>query len=257
MRPGLRAGLLFALAWALATTTLEAAPLDPALRTQLLAIYDDYNRAIAAGRIDEALALRSEEARRRFRREVTNAKERREFLELSRLMVPDGLEARHATLAKDGERASILAIARKQVPPGVTSPHAPPPGTVMRVELTLDFVKEGGAWKYDRQTFGMDPDAITPCRDERFEPITAYDEGRSLSLGGPIVRVAFHPDHTLVVLRVLDEETCAFLPPRDRLVAHGFDPERLAAHAILSGEGHPHKSDPRKAWIEAFSVEEE
>lgn len=257
MRAWLKAGLLLVFVMTGVAAPTRADPLDPALQQELLAIYDAYNRAIAAGNLDAALAVRTGEARRRIRREITSGKGRKEFLAFSRLVTPDRLEVRHARLARDGRHASLITIAEKRVPAGLTSPDAPPPGTIVRNELTLDFIKEGGAWKYDQQTFGMDPDKITPCRDERFEPISAYDEERSLSLGGPIARVAFAADHTLVVLRVLDEETCAFLPPRAQLVAHGFDPERLTAYAILSGEGYPHKSDKQKAWIEAFSVDED
>ena len=251
------AGFLSLFVLGILTTPLRAASLDPALQEHLLGIYHDYNRAVAAGDIEAALRLRGAEAAGQLRREIADRKRRREFLDLSRQMTPDSVEVRHGSLSGDGARASLITLARKTMPPGPSTPDMPPPGTILRSELTLDFVKEGGVWKYDRQTFGMDPDKIAPCRDERFEPISAYDETRSLSIGGRIARVAFAPDHTLVVLRVLDEETCAFLPPRERLVARGFDPAWLAAYAVLTGEGHPHKTDPQKAWIGSFSIEEE
>jgi hypothetical protein len=58
----------------------------------------------------------------------------------------------------------------------------------------------------------LDPDKVTACADDRYETIDAYDQDHPVSMGGLISRVAFKGDHTLVFVRVLDEETCAFCP---------------------------------------------
>ena len=142
----------------------------------------------------------------------------------------------------------------RTVPPGTKIPGGPPPGTVMRSELTLDFVKEKGGWKYDNQTFGMDPDHILACTSESFEPIEAYDEDKNTSLGGPIVRVAFNADHTLVVVRVLDEETCAFMPDRATLEKAGLNSSMLVPYAIVEIDGLPHRTNKQKVWVDHVRV---
>jgi hypothetical protein len=56
----------------------------------------------------------------------------------------------------------------------------------------------------------MDPTKIVDCKNEAFKPIDAYDRGKNASLGGPIARATFEADYTLVVVRVTNEENCAF-----------------------------------------------
>jgi len=48
-----------AVALGLLAVAAHAKPMEPALPQQLLALYDRYNRAIEAGSVDQALALRS------------------------------------------------------------------------------------------------------------------------------------------------------------------------------------------------------
>src|SRR6185312_2620240 len=142
----------------------------------------------------------------------------------------------------------------KTVPADQKIPGGPPPGTTMRSGLTLTFVKQGGAWKFDDQTFGMDPAKITPCKNDRNEPADAYDQNRTVSMGGPIARVDFQPDHTLIVVRVMDEENCAFLAARDELQKHGLDPANLVPYAIVEIEGSPHRSDKQKVLVDSLTV---
>jgi hypothetical protein len=232
----------------LLTATLPAAaPLDAALQEQLLGLFASYNQAIAAGRLHEAEGMRSAEVRQEMAEALNDEKNRQDFLASAMQEIPDKVEVRHASLAKDGNHATILTVASKTMPPG----------SVMRAEMTLDFVKEQGAWKYGEQMFGADPDKIVACRDDKFEPIAAYDQDEDSSLEGPIVRVAFEADHTLVVLRVVDEENCGFLPERAVLEKAGLDPATLVPYAIVEIEGFPHKSDKQKVWIDKLRVREE
>ena len=76
----------------------------------------------------------------------------------------------------------------------------------------------------------------------------------SMSMGGPIARVAFEPDYTLVVVRVVDEENCAYLPSRADIAKSGQNPDLLVPYAIISINGFPHKSDKQKIWAEKFSL---
>lgn len=243
---------------ALAIGSAGAAPVEPALQQQLLDLFDRFNATAGAGKLDEALKTRSAKARKMLQREIGKGKEREENLALLRQMTPDGFEVRHTHLAKTGKRASILGVASKQIPLDAKVPaDGPKPGSTVRSELTLVFVKEGGAWKYDTEIFGMDPDEITACASDSFDGADAFDHDRDVSFGGPIRRVAFEADHTLIVIRVVDEENCAFLPDRATLEKAGLKTEKIVPYAILSAEGAPHKTDKQKLWIDRMKIEDE
>jgi len=231
-----------------------SAPLDPALQQQLLDIYNRYNRALAAGKLDEAMQLRTAAVRQEMQKDLKDKKQREAFLAFAKDVIPDSLEVRKGTLATDGNRASIATIASKTVPAGAKTAGGPPPGTTFRNQIQLDFVKEGGNWKFATQTFGMDPDKIKPCASEAFDAIEAFDPDRSVSMGGPIRRVAFKADHTLVVVLVVDEENCAFLPDRENLKKAGLNTDLLVADAIVEIEGFPHRTDTQKLCIDQLTV---
>jgi hypothetical protein len=83
--------------WAKAAAKATAArsrakPVDPALQPQLIARFDNYNQAIAAGKVQDALAIRTAETRTRAQKEMSTAKSRQEFLAMAKLMIPDKLE---------------------------------------------------------------------------------------------------------------------------------------------------------------------
>ncbi|MGE0154622.1 MAG: hypothetical protein AB7R90_18540 [Reyranellaceae bacterium] len=232
----------------------QAAPVDPALQKELLALYDEFNATVAKGQYDKAVAQRSAASQKMFRQQIKSAQDRKAFVEMNQAITPDSLDVVHGKLSKDGNRASLIAHASKIVPAGLKDKSAPPPGTVLTSELTLQFVREGGKWKYDAQTLGPDPTKVSRCEDVKFEPIEAYDAGASTSAGGPIARVEFNPDHTLLVFRVLDEENCAFLPSRDTLAKGGFDVSLLQPYAVVSLGGLRHKTSPRKIWVEQLEM---
>ena len=234
-----------------------AKPLDPALQQQLLALYDSYNKAIAAGKLQDALALRAAETRTRAQKEMKTAKDRQEFLAMAKMIIPDAVEVRHATINAAGDRAQLLTVVSKTFPPGKQIPNGPPPGTTAHSELTLSFARQGGAWKLDDLMYGPDPSAIVACKDDRNEPMEAYDPDKEVSIGGPIVRVDFQPDYTLVVVRVVDEENCAFLPSREEIAKHGLDPTKLVPYAIVDMTASPHKTNKQKVLIERIKVIDE
>jgi len=235
-----------------------AAPLDPALQQQLLDIYDAYNKALLAGKVPDAMKLRSATVRAQAQKEMPNEAARQRFLAMAKTMVPDSLQVVHATTNAAASKASIITVVTKTMPKNMKqSPGGPAPGSTQRAELTLSFVKEGAAWKLDDQTFGMDPSTIKPCKDDKFEP-SAYDDDRTVSLGGPIVRVDFQSDHTLIVVRVTDEEDCAFVPDnKEGLQKHGLAPDKLVPYAIVEMEGSPHKTDKQKVLVDSLTVRDE
>lgn len=227
------------------------------MQQQQLDLYNRYNRALAAGKLDEAMQLRTAAIRQEMQKELEDKKQREAFLAFAKDVIPDTLEVRKGTMAKDGNRASIATIASKTVPAGAKTAGGPPPGTTFRNQIQLDFALEDGSWKFDTLTFGMDPDKVKPCASETFEAIEAFDPDKSVSMGGPIRRVAFNADHTLVVVLVVDEETCAFLPDRQTLKNAGLDTDLLVADAIVEIEGFRHRSDKQKLWIDQLTVRAE
>jgi hypothetical protein len=249
--------MTLAAVWLAVAPPCFAKPLDPALQQQLLGIYDSYNHAIAVGKLPDALAFRSAAIRAEIQKEVKTAKDRQSFMAMSQAMVPDKIEVRHASIDTAGDHAHLLLLVVKTFPPGKAVPGAPPPGSTQRGEVTLNFVKQGTGWVFDDQVFGIDPATIVACKDVRFEPASAYDQHKSVSLGGPIVRVDFQPDYTMVVVRVVDEENCAFMPSRAELLKHGLDPAKLVPYAIVDIEGSPHQSDKQKILVENLTVQQE
>jgi hypothetical protein len=232
-----------------------AAPLDAALQQQLLALFDSYNKAIAAGKLPDAVALRSAEVRKQMETEMKTAKGKSEFLAMAKMMTPDSLEVQHATINGAGDKAHIITVASKTIPKGQKIAGAPPPGSVVHSGLTLDFVKQGGAWKFDNQIFGHDPSKTVACKSYTNEPESAYNANSTTTMGGPIVRVDFQPTYTLIVIRVVDEENCAFLRGgKDELMKHGLDPAKLVPYAIVEIEGSPHKTDKQKFLVDSLKV---
>ena len=224
-----------------------AGPLDEALQQQLLGIYDGYNKALLAGKLPDALKLRSAQTRAEARKEM------------AKTMVPDTLEVAHASINAAGDKANIITVAAKTIPKRAKIPRGgPAPGSTLHSELTLSFVKESDGWKLDDQIFSRDPASITACKDDRYEPEAAYDTDRTVSMGGPIVRVDFQPDHTMVVIRVVDEENCAFLRAnKEELLKHGLSPDKLVPYAIVEIEGSPHRTDKQKVLVDNLKVQPE
>jgi hypothetical protein len=250
---------LLILAALFAAAPAIAAPLDPALQQQLLDIYDGYNKALLAGKVADAMKLRSATVRAEAQKEMPTEAARQRFLAMAKTMVPDSLQVVHGTTNAAGSKANIITVATKTMPKNMKqSPGGPAPGSTQRAEVTLSFVKEGTAWKLDDQIFGMDPGTIKACKDEKFEPASAYDANRTVSLGGPIVRVDFQSDHTLIVVRVTDEQNCAFVPDnKEGLLKKGLAPDKLVPYAIVEIEGSPHKTDKQKVLVDSLTVRDE
>jgi hypothetical protein len=238
-------------AFAGTASAARAAPLEPTLQTQLLGIYDHYNQAVVAGKLDQAIALRDSETRGEMRQDLDKPGERAGLLAFARVAIPDSIDVLHATLSNDGATATVLVMAHKKQPADA------PRGTPSESEVTLTFVKEAGAWTFGEQMFGMAPSQIKACKNQAFEPIEAYDQDTNTSLGGPIARVAFETDHTLLIVRVLNEENCVFLPGRAELQKSGFDTAQLVPYAIVEVDGFAHRSDKQKMWADHVKMSEQ
>jgi len=231
-----------------------AAPVDPAQRDAALAVYASWNKAIAAGKLNDALAFRTAGLRTRIAPDIKTAAQRKNVTEMLKSMVPGAIEVLHVSQAKDG-KLTLHTVVGMVVPPGPRRQGMPPPGTKLQAELSLDFLREGGVWKFDNQTWGMDPSKVKPCTAS-FGGMDAFEERDNLSMGGQIRRVSFAADHTLVVIRMFDEENCVFLPSRARLGELGFNADTLEPYAIIELGAWPHRSDKQAVWAETLKVVE-
>jgi len=220
-------------------------PMDGALQQQLMAVYHRYNQAIAAGRLDAALAMRSSAVRAALDQRLKTPKDRDDYLAGARQLVPDKLELRHASVDDTSEKALLIAWANKVTPSGP-----------VQNELDIGFVREDGVWKLGDLVLGPGPADIKHC-NPAYDPVSAYDMSRPVSLAGRIERVDFAPDHTLVVLAVGGTETCAFLPNRVALQQHGLDPAILLPFRVAEITGVVERSDPQKVMVNNITVHAE
>ncbi len=234
-----------------------AAPLDQPTQQQLLGLFDAYNKAIAAEKLDVAMGMMSNALRDNIKTETKTAKGRKDTMAMMRMMTPDSVSVVHTFIDSGETEARLVTVATKTMPKGPKIPDAPPPGTVMRSGLTLNFVKEAGAWKFDQQMFGQDPTVVTGCKNEVADPPEAYKPNSSVSSGGPVVRVDFKPDYTLVVYSVVGDANCAFLPSKADLAKKGVDPAQLVPYAIVTMDGIAHRTDPQKMLAESVEIQPE
>lgn len=232
-----------------------AAPMDAALQTELLALQAAFTKAVAAGDFKKALTLLSAEQRKGLEKEIKTQKARKELSEMMKGTTPDSFDVEHTELSEDGTQARIEGLAKL-----ILSPEAlkrfpdPPPDGVAQSEMTYEFAKEKGTWKYVTRTFGPDPRTIAAC-DAAFGSLDDFDRDKDVGMGGMIRRVAFETDHILIVIRIVDEEQCLFLPPREEIEKKGFNAALLQPRAIIEANGSPHRSDKQKVWVEGLKVQ--
>ena len=231
-----------------------AAPVDPAVQAEAMAVYERWNKAVAAGKLKDGLPLRSSKARGMLAAEAKTPAAEKRVVGMLQGIAPERVEVLHAKLNRAGTELDVVTVASKTMPKGVKAPGAPPAGTKLQNEVTLQFVKEGGVWLFDTQIWGMDPAKVKPCASTAFDGMGAFNANSNTSMGGQIRRVAFNADHTLVVIRMFDEENCIFLPARAKLTELGLDVAQLEPFAIIEFAAWPHKTDKQRAWAESLKV---
>jgi len=220
-------------------------PMDGALQQELMAVYHRYNQAVAAGHLDAALAIRSSAVRTALEQRLKTLKDRDDYLAGARDLVPDKLELRHASVDDSTEKALLIAWAEKVTPSGP-----------VQNELDIGFVREDGVWRLGDLVLGPGPVDIKHC-NPAYEPVSAYDMSRPVSLAGRIERVDFLPDHTLIVVMSGGTETCAFLPDRVTLQQHGLDPGILQPYRIAEIAGVANQGDAQKVMVNNITVRAE
>jgi len=224
----------------------QARPMDPATQRQLLALFTSYNRAIEAGNIDQAMALRTDDVRTAAMPHLQSPNDRAAFLGDAREMVPDQMQVRHASINDAGDKALMIVLASKAVS-----------GQQAQDEFDLAFARQGGEWKLGGLGSAPGPADIKHCPDQSAQPANAFSGGETVSLAGRIERVLFRPDHTLVLLTTGDTEVCAFLPDSATLRQHGMDPTIIQPWRVAAISGVAAKGDPQKVLVNNIEVHEQ
>lgn len=210
----------------------------------LTALFDQYNtavKAVKADNLEPALAFRTTEYRERGadqRKRYPQA--RQNALEEMRFFVPLDYAVESAAV---GVEVAALAM---QANLKIDIAGHPKRGQTVRQLLWVDYELEKGAWRIANIMLAPDADKIKRSPDSKYEAKTNFDPGRETSLGGRIMRVAFEPDHTLLVVLMLDEEQLAYLPDKATLESNGFNTERLKSPRVIEIRGHPHRTNKYK-----------
>jgi len=228
-----------------------AAADDPALQQRLVKLFEAHNAAMRAGKIAEAVAMKTADLRGQIEAELKRAKgeEREMTLAMLRHTAPDSFEVQHFE-APSADEAALYIVGTKVAPPEAGADA----GKTFRAEMEIGFAREKGTWKVGSILLLADPDKVKRPADFAFEPVENYDEESDVEFGGRIVRVAEADDHTLVVLRILDEENAVYLPSRRLLEEAGFDVDLLKPYVVVEASGYKHRRNPLKLWATGLSI---
>jgi hypothetical protein len=248
--------LLFALAiWSgVLAAPAGAAPIDPALQAELLKIYERFNAAVRKGDVKAAIATRDRESRASIEKQLKTEKQRKDFIEQNRVMLPTKLEIQEGEVISDGNVAELQTVATLLAPRHVRGKNGVPADGIVQQPMSLEFKREGGAWKYVGPTFRMAPSEVVKCDENVPEAEAAFDDGSNVALGGLIKRVKFADGYTAIVIDVVGEENCLYLPNKAFLQKAGLNTDLLEPRAMLEAEGYKHKSDKQKAWLTGLNV---
>jgi hypothetical protein len=207
-------------------------------------IYDTYLAAVKKGGFREVSALFSQE----LKKQIKTPDDQQEFMMMARYMAPASYEPTFLSMTNGGQKAEVQVIATLNVPEDVQKAQKLPP--TQRLELILNFVKEGGQWKWDGPTILGDPDKRARPKDLKMGSRSDYKEGSNMQMGGQILRLEKQAAGTVYVIRVLDEEIAAFVPAGQ--ASSEFVPGR-----VLMLRGAEHASDKLKFWADEASLHQE
>jgi len=207
------------------------------MRAALLDLWDRHAAAARSGDIEAAVALRSASVRAALANRLRAESSRAFLLAETRRVVPDALAVESLRADRDGATATLHAIASWT-------------GGALRREIAVGFVREDAAWRIGRIELGADPAQVRRSADRAREPDDRFDAGRTVSIGGRIAATADAPDHTLLMIRLLDEEHLVYLPPRAALA--GLDPATIEPGAVVSVADAPHRTNPDKLRAETI-----
>ncbi|MBL8702457.1 MAG: hypothetical protein JNK67_29010 [Alphaproteobacteria bacterium] len=242
------------LAAALAAGTAAAAPVEPALQAELLKVYEAFNAAVKKGDYKAAMATRDQETRKSIEQQVKTEKQRKDFIDQNRMMLPTKVDVQDGWRSDSGTEAELEVTATLLAPKHVRGKNGVPKDGIVQQPISLEFKREGGTWKYAMPTFRMAPSQVVKCDENQAEAEKAFDDQTNLSVGGLIKRVKFAADYTAIVIDVVGEENCLYLPDKAFLQKAGLNTDLLEPRALVEGEGYRHRSDKQKAWLTGLKV---
>lgn len=242
----LTAGLFFGPAW--------AATLEPAVQAELMKVYEAFNAAVKKGDFKAAMATRDQESRKNIEKQVKSEKQRKDFIEQNRMMLPTKVEIQDSWRSEGGGEAEIEIVATLVAPKHVRGKNGVPADGIVQQPVSLEFKQEGGAWKYVSPTFKMAASQVVKCDENKPETEKAFDEQTNLSVGGLIKRVKFADSYTAIVVDVVGEENCLYLPDKAFLQKAGLNTDLLVSRALVEGEGYKHRTDKQKAWLTGLKI---
>jgi len=114
--------------------------------------YAEWVAASKAGDLDKMLALSSQEKVDEFNQDINTPEKKAEVRELAKLMAPISYKVKKTDLSKDGNKASLQLDAMARDFFTLNDPKAKP----QKENIEVRLVKEGGAWKVDKQCSGKD-----------------------------------------------------------------------------------------------------
>ena len=226
----------------LAAISISAAA-DDVLQRELSDLLQRYFTAVNADNFKEALNLRTGSSRAEIEKELADAGNRTATLKMMKAMTPERFETQHFEGTPAGAEATLYVIATKTLPEELAKQQG---RQSARAEVTAQFRKEGNSWRVENITFTGDPDKVKRSPDEKFEPEEAFNMERRTSINGRVIRTRFETDHSVVIVRVLDEEIVALLPSRKELEGYSFDFDSILPWHTVNVRGHLHKSNPLK-----------
>ena len=232
--------------WIVAAVAGRAEAQDPADLTRVL---DAWHSAAKSGNLDQWVAVRTADIKKELTHDIAPAANRKRAVVFARAQAADSYEVQHVAWNKDGKTATLYILAQFSAMPEAQRPAG-------RMEESITFKKEAGAWKMELVRPLGDPDKIKHPADLKYDPDNANLESDG-NIGGRIVSVDFKPTYTVVILRVLDEENAVFLPPKDVLEKAGETSDTLAPWKLHEFDGHPHKTDSQKFFATAGKPIEE
>ncbi len=206
---------------------------------ELTDVYDAYNGFGKAGDVEKMLSLRTAGMVAEIRPQIEKNEDRDYFVIIGKGQATESYEVQHVEWTPDGEGARLYVLL-----------HLPPMKEIQRkkkadMEASITFRKENGAWKLENVMPLADPSQIKRPKDLSYDQKDANTD-RNGSIAGRIVKLEFRPDHTLIIVRVMDEEIAVFLPPKATLESANVNFDDLAPWKMREFTGFPHKTDGLK-----------
>ncbi|MFH1654904.1 MAG: hypothetical protein ABIE74_12760 [Pseudomonadota bacterium] len=206
---------------------------------ELIKIYDGYNVVAKAGDVDKMLGFRTSEMEKEIREQMKKPEDRDYFILIGRAQVPESYEVEHITWSKKGNEADLYLLCQLPAMKEIKRPRT-------KMEMMVSFKKESGKWKMDIIRPLGNPSEIKRPKNLTYNESDAKQDVTLASIAGRIVSLTFKPDHTLVMVRVMDEEIAVFLPPKETLIKAKVNFEELAPWKMRIFTGYPHKTDKLK-----------